>query len=60
MRYLKLFESFEDIEQICKQYNIKNYTINTDDPSIIMGRLNDFLLTIGEDPVEKVEGYKNI
>ena len=30
MRYLKLFESFEDIEQICKQYRIKNYTINQD------------------------------
>ena len=33
---------------------------NTDDPSIIMDRLNDFLLTIGRDLVEKVEGYKNI
>ena len=30
MRYLKLFESFEDIEQICKQYGIKYYSINTD------------------------------
>ena len=31
MKYLKLFESFEDIERICRKYNIKNYTINTDD-----------------------------
>src|SRR5574343_215765 len=30
MRYLRLFESFEDIDEICKQYKIKNYTINTD------------------------------
>jgi len=28
MRYLKLFESFEDI--ICKRYGITNYTINND------------------------------
>ena len=30
MRYLKLFESFEDIDESCKQYGIKNYTINPD------------------------------
>ena len=30
MRYLKLFESFEDIDGICKKFGIKNYTINTD------------------------------
>jgi len=30
MKYLKLFESFEDIHKICTKYNIKNYTINTD------------------------------
>ena len=30
MRYLKLFESFENIDKICKQYNIENYTINPD------------------------------
>ena len=29
-------------------------------PVIIMDRLNDFLLTIGKDPVEKVDRYKNI
>ena len=33
---------------------------DTDEPAIIMDRLNDFLLTIGKDPVEKVKGYKNI
>ena len=30
MRYLKLFESFEDIDKICREYKIRNYTINTD------------------------------
>ena len=30
MKYLRLFESFEDIDEICKKYNIKNYSINTD------------------------------
>jgi len=30
MKHLKLFESFEDIDSICKKYNIKNYTINSD------------------------------
>ena len=30
MKYLKLFESFEDINEICRKYNITNYTINTD------------------------------
>jgi hypothetical protein len=30
MKHIKLFESFEDIDSICKKYNIKNYTINPD------------------------------
>ena len=30
MKYLKLFESFEDIEKICREYWIRNYTINSD------------------------------
>ena len=31
MRYLKLFESFEeDIDRICREYDIENYTINPD------------------------------
>ena len=33
---------------------------DTDIPSIIMDRLNDFLLTIGKPIVEKVDRYKNI
>ena len=30
MKYLKLFEGFENIDEICRKYNIKNYTINKD------------------------------
>jgi len=30
MKHLKLFESFEDIDSICKKYKIRNYTINND------------------------------
>ena len=30
MKHLKLFESFEDIDSICKKYRIENYTINPD------------------------------
>jgi hypothetical protein len=30
MKYLKLFESFENIDEICKLYGIKNYIINKD------------------------------
>ena len=31
MRYLKLFESFEDINEICKKYGIKDYIVNPDE-----------------------------
>ena len=30
MKYLKLFENFEDIDSICQKFGIKNYTINSD------------------------------
>ena len=40
MKYLKLFESFEDIDEICKQYDIKNYTINTDGSIDVDGIVN--------------------
>ena len=33
---------------------------DTDEPSIFIERLNDFLEMIGKDPVKKVEGYKII
>jgi hypothetical protein len=39
MRYLKMYESFneEDIHDICKKYNIKNYTINDDNSIDVNG-----------------------
>ena len=30
MKFIKLYESFEDIDSICEKYNIKNYTIDSD------------------------------
>jgi hypothetical protein len=30
MKHLRLFESFEDIDSICKKFGITNYTINSD------------------------------
>jgi hypothetical protein len=30
MNYLRLFENFKGIDSICKEYEIKNYTINPD------------------------------
>ena len=30
MKYLKLYENFEDIKQICQRYFLENYTINQD------------------------------
>ena len=30
MKHIKLFESFNDIESICKKYGITNYTVNSD------------------------------
>ena len=30
MKYLKEYNSYNDVESICEEYGIKNYTINTD------------------------------
>ena len=54
----KLFENKDKIE-LLNDFDIFRDE-DTDTPSILMNRLNDFLLTIGKDQVEKVEGYKNI
>ena len=40
MKYLKLFESLENIHDICKEYNIKNYTINSDGSIDVYGNVN--------------------
>ena len=40
MKHIKLFESFEDVESICKKYGITNYTINTDESIDVDGNVN--------------------
>jgi hypothetical protein len=41
MKYLKLFENFkEDIDSICRRYDIKNYTINKDGTIDVNGHVN--------------------
>ena len=40
MKYLKLFEGFEDIDAICQKYGITNYTINSDGSIDVDGSLN--------------------
>ena len=40
MKYLKMFESFEDIDSICKEYWITNYTINSDGSIDVEGNVN--------------------
>lgn len=35
-----LFESFDDIEKICKKYKIENYTINSDGSIDVVGDVN--------------------
>ena len=40
MKHIKLFESFEDIESICRKYGITNYTINSDESIDVDGNVN--------------------
>ena len=54
----KLFEDTTKIE-LLNDFDIFRDE-DTNKPAIVMDRLNDFLLTIGKNPVEKVKGYKNI
>jgi hypothetical protein len=52
-----LFKDLDKIE-LFNEYDV--IRDDEDPPIIIMDRLNDFLETIGKEPVEKVEGYKCI
>jgi len=40
MKYLKLFESFNDIDSICRKFGIENYTINEDGSIDVDGNVN--------------------
>ena len=59
MRYIKLYESFEDIDRICQEYNIKNYTINQDKTIDVYGEVNLSRQGLIELPLNfnKVDGY---
>ncbi len=59
MKYLKLFESFEDIDNICKKYGIENYTINTDGSIDVDENVNLHNIGLEKLPIKfnKVNGY---
>ena len=58
MKYLRLFESFENIDEICKKYRIENYTINTDGSIDVNGIVNLHNLGLEKLPIKfnKVNG----
>ena len=62
--YNPIYEVWELFEDTTKIELLNDFDIfrdeDTDEPAIIMDRLNDFLLTIGKEPVKKVDRYKNI
>jgi len=59
MKFIKLYESFEDIDTICKKYFIENYTINSDGTVDVDGNvyLSDIKLTKLPLKFSKVSGY---
>ena len=58
MKYLKLFESFEDIDKICKEYGIENYTINPDGSIDVEGDLDIRYYKLTKSPIKfnKING----
>ena len=59
MKYLKLFEGFEDIDEICRKYYIENYTINPDVSIDVNDTVNLFNKKLTKLPLKfnKVNGY---
>ena len=59
MKYLKLFESFEDIDEICRKYKIRNYTINTDGSIDVDGHVDLSQENLIKIPIRfnKINGY---
>ena len=63
MRHLRLYENFQsvnEIEEICKKYNIKNYTINADgsvdvDGKVDLSQLTEFQTSFGKASDERVK-----
>jgi len=58
MKYLKLFESFEDIDKICKNFGIESYTINPDGSIDVDNNVDLYKIGLKEIPLEfnKVNG----
>jgi hypothetical protein len=52
MKHLKLFESFEDIDSICKKYRIENYTINPDGSVDVDGAVHLSNMDLTEIPLK--------
>jgi len=59
MKYIKLYESFEDIDSICEKYGIQNYTINSDGVVDVDGNVYLFNSGLNKLPLKfgKVSGY---
>ena len=59
MKYLKLFESLDNIHEICKKYNITNYTINSDGSIDVDGSVNLYGRNLTKLPIKfrNVSGY---
>ena len=59
MKYLRLFENFEDIDSICKKYGITNYTINPDGSIDVDGYVNLYNKGLTKIPLKfrNVSGY---
>jgi len=59
MKYLKLFESFGNIDEICKKYSTENYTINTDGSIDVDEDVNLDYLRLTKLPLKfnKINGY---
>jgi hypothetical protein len=59
MKHLKLYEQFEDIDAICYEYGIKNYTINSEGSISVDGNVNLYDKELTKLPVKfkEVSGY---
>ena len=62
MKYLKLYENFDDIDNICTKYNIENYTVNQDDTLNVESDVNLFQYELSVIPLmfKRVIGLFNV
>ena len=62
MRYPKLYENYDDINWICREYNIKNYTINQDKSIDVAGVVDLSNLSLIKLPlkINKISGSLQI